>query len=125
MSEPIDFAGIIAWAMTDPEWNDKPLHSVQVRDAALVRAAKVPALCPDCHGVGSWPVKPGGVACGHEHAPTIGSMLAEWQALTALAGWAQHYPACGRRTSPYHPHVTCTCGLDAARAALEEARNPK
>lgn len=85
MSEPIDFAGIIAWAMTDPEWNDKPLHSVQVRDAALVLAAKVVKLCPDCYGVGSWPVKPGGVACGHENASTIGSMLAEWQALTAKA----------------------------------------
>lgn len=61
------------------------------------------------------PVWPNGI--------TIGSMLTEWQALTALAEYARHDVECGSDQA-YGP-VTCSCGLDAARAALEEARNPK
>lgn len=60
------------------------------------------------------PVWPNGI--------TIGSMLTEWQALTALAEYAQHGLMCDAIGIA---NGRCTCGLDAARAALEETRNPK
>lgn len=114
MGEPIDFAAILANVQCtgeDERWN------VGTSQSEALLAAKVPELCPDCIA-GTRPIDL--TTCTHPNAPTIGRMLAEWRPLMALAGWAQHYPGCESRTSPYHPHVTCTCGLNAARAALQE-----
>lgn len=143
-TDGIDFAAIIKQAITSSA--SGPLRTVADRGVAsgYALAGEVPELCPDCKGSGSVLVRVGcrcnpkpppgdlrhSVACNaqnrhrqpcaHPNAPTIGQMLREWQALTALAEYAQHDGMCG--TSQAYGPITCDCGLDAARAALEAVR---
>ena len=80
-------------------------------------AAKVSELCPESGSHDDLGPIP---SLGCDLCPTIGQMLREWQALTALAEYAQHDGMCG--TSQAYGPITCDCGLDAARAALEAVR---
>lgn len=110
MADPIDFAAILGMARR---------HDARMGhqfDAADILAVKVPGECPESgsHDGHNPPV------LGCDQCPTIGQMLAEWEPLTALAEYARyisHMGAC--RTRSLGP---CTCGLDAARAALEAVR---
>jgi len=125
MSDAPDFAAILG---------DRLAHSIQGEPITGIHtptgagtyqlAAKVPELCPDCKGRGrtaavrrlSLPVD-----CSHPNAPTIGRMLAEWQPLMVLAEYARHLIGCD--VGIHGRGEFCSCGLDAARAALQEVRH--
>ena len=53
-------------------------------------------------------------------ANAVERVTVDHQALTALAEYAGHDDMCGA-SQAYGP-ITCTCGLGAARAALEAVR---
>lgn len=123
----IDFAAILSGAAYPNGGRDGTGRGMATIDAIL--AARVPELCPDCEGSGeveSSATNAGhafiGDVCTHPNAPTIGQMLREWQALTALAQYAWHEVNCAAEMMRLNRHDTCTCGLDAARAALEAVR---
>lgn len=122
----IDFAAILDAAFNR---SDAPYPT------ANILAAKVPQACQATHMCAGY-----GNPCSHldnpathdpecPFCPTIGQMLREHQALTALAEYAQHDEECvffrrvgdGCRDASCRVHA-CTCGLDAARAALEAVR---
>ncbi len=114
-TDGIDFAAILAARLA--EWFDLA-DTAAANMAWTAVSTKVPELCPesgshDDHG----PIP----SLGCDLCPTIGKMLREHQALTALAGYAQHDGMCG--TSQAYGPITCDCGLDAARAALEAVRS--
>lgn len=125
-ADGIDFAVIFTSAITDDWPCDvdavEPHAEIRVlaspgEIAESVLAAKVPELCENCGGNISCPTH-----CGHPNAPTIGQMLREWQALTALAEYAEHGHACGRHRVAGCT-CACTCNLNAARAALWAVRS--
>jgi len=119
MSDLIDFAAILG---------DRLAHSIQgepITDVytptgvgTYLLAAKVSELCPDC--VSGLRV-PDLTTCHHPNAPTIGRMLAEWQPLMVLAEYARHLIGCD--VGIHGRGEFCSCGLDAARAALQEVRH--
>ena len=113
----IDFARIIADAIEGTS-NSHPFAAT-----AVTLAARLPDLCPDCHGDTRARIDIGferghSVACTHSDAPSIGKLLAIGAAVLNSSGegwpWSWH----DETLKPDDPMVAYWLGADRMLAYL-------